>query len=453
MKKAFAVAGILSFVLAILVAIPALIPDEDYTPGTAQWLKEANNPEQIPAEQNRFYALAGFFVAADKDMIFEGEKLIKELNQQLTDLSSRPDTKLNLNTYWKNPPLQTSKDLSDLTSKAFEIDPAKWLAENKQKYNSLLETNSVLLERLNKLMLMENYSHTMKLHIQAPFILFNNFLALKRLHNLSIIHEFINSKIKNQAISRMIASINFSRRMMGQSGLILDKMVATTFLKNDLLTYSHLLDLDAANKDIKFTIKNLHGDETSMIKSFKGEFAMLSTSLSVERSYAMGGSSPNAGFVENFALKYYVKPKKLENNSHKKIWMPALEIRKLSLAARKIKAESLSRDTASWWDIYTDPIGYILFNIASPSYFPYMDKVDHVDATITLLNLKSAMYANNIPSKRFGSYVENSNAEMNSGYKGAKFSWDKDKKELSYTIPDYENKEIPKINLKISNGA
>ena len=137
----------------------------------------------------------------------------------------------------------------------------------------------------------------------------------------------------------------------------------------------------------------------------------------------------------------------MENNAYKNMWLPFLELKDQPLASRKIIVEGAGENKLSWWQIYQDPIGYVLFSIATPSYFKYIDAIDHADATITLLNLKSSIYSNKISSANVENYISSLSAVMNTGYTGAKFSWNKDKRELSFDIPDYKDEGIPRIKL------
>ena len=82
MKIAVKILGVFVALFVIIAVIPAVIPDEEYSAGAGQWIKDANNPEALPNEVNRFNALVGFCVDADKDMVVEGVKLIAEVNEQ-----------------------------------------------------------------------------------------------------------------------------------------------------------------------------------------------------------------------------------------------------------------------------------------------------------------------------------------------------------------------------------
>lgn len=446
MRKIITIVSIISIFILIVAAIPALIPDEEYTPGVKQWLKEANNPEKIPAKENRFNAMAGLFVEADKHFIAEGEKLVQEVNNQLSDPANKTKSTIKFNPYWRNKPLKTSDKLSDLTNVAFDKGPVKWLAENQSSYQSLIKDNRVLLDRFRKILAMNKYSYRMKHDIRAPFLLYGNILALKRLHNLSILDDY--RKVgKKTAIAKLKQSISSSRLMMEQAVILLDKMVAVNFLKTDLITYSSLLELVRSDQTPGFTITNLNDKERSMQKSIQGEFSMLSTSLNIERAFALGGSSPGTGLFEKYVMKAYLKPNALQNNSHKTIWEPLLTLGQLSFADRVKKGAEISDVEFSWWQIYKDPVGYILISIATPSYSVYADRIDHADARITLVNLKAEIYYRKIPASKIENYIKKSNSEINSGYKGAKFSWDKSDQVISYDIPGYKNERIPRVKL------
>ncbi|MCK4704827.1 MAG: hypothetical protein KAT90_05070, partial [Gammaproteobacteria bacterium] len=400
----------------------------------------------LPNEVNRFNALVGFYVDADKNMVVEGVKLIAEVNAQLSASAEKNTEPQKLNTYWDKQPLSASENLSRDTSVAFGVDPAQWLLAKHDIYSASVSSNQILLERFRQLITMQQYSYTMKLDIKAPFISYSSFLAIKRLNNLSIIDEFINDN-KQDAIYKLQQSIGFSKLMMKQSAFLLDKMIAAALLKIDLLTYSSLLDQSPDDDNLRFVMTNLQADESDMLNVFKGEFAFLSTSLDIENALNKGDSSAAPGLLEVFMMRSFLKPKMMENNAYKNMWLPFLELKDQSLAAREAIMEGLEENKLSWWKIYLDPIGYVLFSIATPSYFGYIDSIDHADATITLLNLKASIYANKISSGGVERYITSINAVMNPGYKGAKFSWNKDKRELSFDIPDYRDEGIPRIKL------
>ena len=452
MRVAVKVLGLFIALFIIIATIPALIPDEEYSAGAQRWLNDANNPEVLPDEVNRFNALVGFNVTADKDMIAEGARLIAEVNAQFSDEARKSNDAPEFNDYWARPPLETNNNLSSRTSAAFKDNPAQWLLENHDKYNASISGNRILLDRFRQLMTMTQFSYTMKLDINAPSIRYNDLLAIKRLDNLSIIDEFLSAN-KQNAIQRLQKNISSSKLMMKQSALLLDKMIAAEFLKIDLLTYSSILDQAPADNSIKFNITNLQTDESDMLNAFKGEYAFLSTSLDIENSYRFNAGTAETDLLEEFLIKYYLKRKRVENNAYKNRWLPFLGLKDQSCASRKTIVEAIGEKELSWWQIYQDPLGYVFAAIAMPSYFDYIDTIDHADATISLLNLKTSIYSNRINSDNVENYISSANAVMNAGYAGAKFSWNKEKREISYDLPGYTDDGIPRISLYIKRRS
>jgi len=241
MRKIVKASGVVIALLVIVAAIPAFIPDEEYLPGVVDWLEYNHAAENVADDLNRFNAVVGFGVAENKDMIAEGARLIAEANAAIETAYKNKVTLPELDRYWDNSPLTANNQLSDHVSEAFDDDPAQWILDNRDKYNELLAGNRVLLDRYGVLINMDQYSHSLKLDINAPFISYGDLTAIQQLNNLSIIDEFIRSN-QQEAIRRIQQSISFSRLMMVQSVLLLDKMVATRVLDNDLKAYSVLLD-------------------------------------------------------------------------------------------------------------------------------------------------------------------------------------------------------------------
>jgi len=448
MKATIKVFGIFIILLIIVIAIPAFIPDEEYLPEVEQWLDYGKSHEEIPDEVNRFNAIVGFSVAADKDMVIEGARLVAEVNEKLDVASKNKGGSIELSHYWNNPPLTGKAGLYDDTTSAFKGEVVQWMLANHDDYTELVDSNRVLLERFRRLMKMEQFSHTMKLHVNAPFVSYRNFLSIKRLNNLSIIDEFMTAN-KQNAIGRLKESISLSRLMLAQSVFLVDKMIANECLKIDLKTYSEILDQSPAETGSYIEIANLQKEERSMLNAVKGEFSFLSTSLYSEEIYSFDGYSSDPYFFESFLMKAYIKPRTLENNAYKNVWLPFLELEDQSFASREEMVVGIYGGKVSWWQIYKDPLGYVLSAIAIPAYESYIAKIDHVDATISLLNLKASIYFNNISPDDVGSYISSLDAVMNSAYTGARFIWDKDKHELSFDVPNYKNENIPVIRLNI----
>jgi hypothetical protein len=77
-----------------------------------------------------------------------------------------------------------------------------------------------------------------------------------------------------------------------------------------------------------------------------------------------------------------------------------------------------------------------------------MDKIDHLDARITLLRIAREIKANNIAPGEILSYINGMAPSLNPGYAGAEVTWDESGGILSYSVPDYASDDIPGFALK-----
>ena len=449
MKIIFKVSAAVFFLLIIVAIIPAFIPDEEYTSGAKQWLKEANNPVAIADEINSFNALAGFYVEADKDMVAEGARLIAESNMRSGKSGGSSNEILKLNDYWETLPVNIDGKSSELLYEVYK-NPTGWLEDNQATYKELLNDNQILLTRFRQIVAMEKYSHTLKPDFNGPAISYSGFMAIKKLDNLSIIDDFINLD-KAAAVKRLQKNINFSRLMLANSAEILEKMIALKLLSIDLQTYQVLLDHPSNTGELNFVIANLNDNERTMRNAFKGEFAAMSPTLVIGDydEYSDNGTRNNV--IQYIIMKAYLKPRSLENRSYENVWLYGLRKEKMTLASRDQMASMESHNATTSWQIYQDPVGYVLMAIATPSDFNYMDKIDHADAEISLINLKSVIDSRQITNDEIAGYIATLNADINPGYAGAKFSWNNDSRELSYAIPGYINDDVPRLKININN--
>ncbi|MCW8831603.1 MAG: hypothetical protein OQK32_08815, partial [Gammaproteobacteria bacterium] len=198
---------------------------------------------------------------------------------------------------------------------------------------------------------------------------------------------------------------------------------------------------------LSFTIANLNDNERTLLKAFKSEFASMSSMLVMQDFDDYQADYSDQNIVQYFIMKLYLKPKKIENKSHRDVWLHALSMENVTLAARS-KADNIKgMDEMSWWDIYLDPLSYLLLAIATPSHHGYIDMIDHLDARISLLNLKSDIYTKNLAAEEISRYISTMAVGDNAGYAGSEFFWDRENSELTYAVPNYTSEDIPRVKL------
>ncbi|WP_028864025.1 hypothetical protein [Psychromonas aquimarina] len=442
MNTVFKVVAFIFLFLVVIIIIPAFIPDEEYTEGVKNWLHQANNPPVIPEQLNRFNAVVGFNVEEGKDMLVQGASLVHEENTRLQGPRSSDYQLPEQNDYWTNPPLKISTQLSEMSfSELFEQSPTLWLSKNESRYKGLLSANHILLERFRKLITIEQYSYSLKPDINGPFIRYRALIAVKKLNNLSIIYEYSYAD-KSTALKRLHRNITFSRLMMAQSASLLDKMIAVVFLDTDLKTYSALLDLKTDNAPFN-SIANLSDAERTLQNAYIGEFSALSTSLDIENLYSSG----EPGILEQLLYKFYLKRNRLENMSYENVWQYNLKQEGMSFAERKQMNKKRSEAQRSWWEYFQDPLGSILVDIAMPLNSKPLSRSDHIDAKISLVNIKNDIYSKALSTAEIESYIEDLKVDINPAYTGASLSWDAENRVLSFSIPGYSDDETPSVTL------
>ena len=154
MKKLSKVIGIIFLLLVVIAIIPIFIPDEEYTISAKQWLDDANSPEVVPDELNRFNAVVGFYVEEGKDIVAEGAELIKEENTRLENIYDSGGT-FTKNDYWNNRPIKANSQQIKLLNDIFRANPTKWLSDNYIEYETLLSDNQTIINRYRQLMSIE----------------------------------------------------------------------------------------------------------------------------------------------------------------------------------------------------------------------------------------------------------------------------------------------------------
>jgi hypothetical protein len=445
----------LFFSFALLTAapiIPAFIPDQEYTPGAQVWFDDANTVVAIPANDNRFNALVGFFVDEDKDSIMEGVKLIEEANKLLNDTDTVQGVADELNSYWQSPPLVISLRFSQEQIDNIENDPVLWIHNN----NGLLETsiseNQTLLKRYDHFIGMTQYSDSLKLDIRRPIPSYENLISVKRLNNLSIIHDYLNGNAESTE-DLLQNNLDSSKLMLLQARTFSEKMVAVKFLTMDLNTISNLQNELDYNSHLNFDMANINAEERSLVNVFKAQFASHTSHLTVANLTSNDESISE--HIENSFIKAYLKPKGIGNRDHNQL-LEALKLEHMPMSERRLQHDfnldtyTFNLDNYSLWEKYQDPVGYVVAWTARPSYLHFMDTIDHLDGLVTLVNIKRTIYSQSMNTAEIDQYISNLDPGMNSGYSGAKIIIKNEGENagtiLTFSIPDY-TEDIPSVKL------
>jgi len=414
MKRSWKIAIIVVALLFAIALVPGLIPDEEYTPGAWEWLELAQKPQAIPPLQNRYHALVGFHTSADMDMTREGARMVKAVNQAMAS------NQFDYDSAWYDQPLAPGTALSELDFETITPRPLDWLASNRLQLESLADENAVLLKRYRKLAQMRDYALTLQPDFRSPVPSYAGLVAIHRLNSLVIADEII----KGSDPSRMRDNIEYSRHALGQAATILEKMIYVAILRFDLTLYASLLEyphVAAAH----VPIKGLNATERTLREAYITEFASGSALLHSDLSGETGG------WIDAVAVRLYLKPRKLENQAHRYTWLHLLALETKSISERR---QSTVTEAYSWWERYTDPIGYVLFEITRP-VFTYHDRLEHIDGLITLVNSAAEIYRGDLRGEDILSYLSGVDAGSHPGYEGARLEYDADRGEIYFKLP------------------
>ncbi len=227
-------------------------------------------------------------------------------------------------------------------------------------------------------------------------------------------------------------------------------MVNIAMLRFDLRLYGALLqELAVAEKHIP--LQNLNAEQRTLRGSYITELAAGSTLLHSDLS------DETTSWFETMLVRLYLKPRKLENHTHKHTWMYMLELEEMPLAARR---DATTDETFSWWDRYTDPIGYLLYDITRPTHSHFHERIEHLDGMITLVNVAAQIIRRDLRGSAITTYLPEIDAGSHAGYLGAKLAYDADQNELFVELPRIEtqadanpNEAPPRLILRHSMGS
>jgi hypothetical protein len=433
----FAIAAIA--LLLILALIPALIPDADYSRGAKEWLVIAHAPATVPSHENRFHAQVGFLAAADADMVEYGASLVSGANRVLEGNGSDFDPA------WRDPPLGLSPALADLEFDVIIEDPLTWLADNRPLLQRLVDENALLLERYRKLAQMTGYAFTLTPDYRSPIPDYSSLTRIHRLNSLAIAATVVDD---GDNLARLREAIDKQRFALADAATVLEKMVDIAMLHFDFGLYSALLGLPGvAARHEPFPA--LDAEERTLRRAYINEFASASSLLDGDLS---GESS---SWFEDLMIGLYLKPRKLENHAYEHTWLHLLSLESRPLAERRHPEAGA---TYSWWQRYTDPIGYILYEISRPT-FTYHDRIEHLDGLITLVNSAAEIHRRSLQGEAVTKYLSTVDAGTHPGYAGAVLGFDADNQVLFIELPGYDAAasahsmdQIPRLALNPTAG-
>ena len=402
----------------LLGLVPATIPDAEYSPAAQEWLAIAHAPTMVAPGHNRFHAQVGFQAAADDNMIEFGTALVSDANRVLEGDG------MDFDPAWHSPPLDLSPGLAELDFDVVIADPLTWLSDNQSGLHRLVEDNALLLERYRELSSMTSYAFTLTPDYRAPIPNYSSLVKIHRLNSLALAATVV-ADANN--LARLREAMDKTRFPFADSATLIEKMVIASMLRFDLKLYAELLKLPGtAPRHEPFPA--LDAEERTLRRGYINEFA-IGASLLDEGSWNQG-----MGAFEKLLVGFYFKPRQLQNHTLEHTWMPLLALESLPLGKRNQSAD----DSAySPWERFTDPVGYILYEISRPG-FSYHDCIEHLDGLITLVNSVASIRYNRLGDNDIAAHLSRVEAGAHPGYAGAVLGFDPASNEIFFKLPAYD---------------
>ena len=426
--------------LLVIALIPALIPDEDYSAGAREWLDIARAPTAVPSSQNRFHAQVGFLAAVDADIAHAGARLVDDANRVLAAGGSEFDPA------WQAPPLTPGPTFYGIEFDKVIADPLTWLAANRPLLEQLVYENAILLERYRELAQMPDYAFTLTPDYRSPIPDYASLSRIHRLNSLTIAATVVDDA---DNLARLREAIDKQRFAFADAATILEKMIGVALLNFDLRLYAELLALPGVAA-LHEPFPALDAEERTLRRAYITEFASASSLLDGELS------GETSGWFEELMLGLYLKPRKLENHAHQHTWRHLLALESRPLAER---AHQQVESTYGWWERYTDPIGYVLYEISRPTY-TYHDRIEHLDGLLTLVNSAAEIHRRSLRGQAIASYVASVNAGAHPGYAGASIAYDAANNQIHIELPGYDPTasahpldKPPRLTLRLTAGG
>ncbi len=412
MRKFLKVVFLILLLPVIYIAVLHLLPDEELSAGAREWLMA--EPITVPKEQNSYYLLWGLDAPSNVDMREYGEARVARIIEVET---SGTGYKADYHPAGFDETKQVKAvGLNDLCAS----DKESCLEEYRKNAESLLEEgdNGLLLDRYRDLSTLVSY------RIQAPAGLYTpymNFTQLRYAHRLRLILIVANYQGGNEAdaLAELASDLKFSRLVMRESGLLIDRLIAMALARESLHAYSQLVDSD--NRDTRVfseieSISELTQSERNLSRALKGE-------LNFQRSILKEMGSPSYDefndndfddgyFLDPFIFKKGLPVRVNRNINRSQAYMEQLlmlgSLPPSEFAERSAHLEQKSYSNVTILAKLYDPLFTVLWLGSLPELSQYMTQNHDLNGLIRLLKLKALIKKQGVSKENIDAFITTS---------------------------------------------
>jgi len=437
-------AGILLIASPLLWLVLARI-DVPLSAEAAAWLQP--EPDDMPADQNAYYAFIGFYAEdADADINRFGRRMLEEYVERLRQEPDLKDFKYRQEVKITGKPAELCNP-----TKASCLKTAR---THRVAVSRLAQDNALLLARYRSLYRYRHYRETGPMSFYSPLPVYPG-----------VAHDLLLAEVAQGALERptpaleaLARDVEFWRMVLRETRHVIGKAIATRLLLADLHLLSDILASTPIRENddavVKRMLRPLDAEDRSLAAAMRNEYRTVAASWPQLLHDSVGkGLEKHSALVRatvlSFASTAY-RPNHTANLLHEHV---AEALRAERSRAESPIAEAAAperrRFGASVLDFLYNPAGkYFVFE-APPDMTAYSARVRDLDGFVRLVTLQWTLRKNRTAAAGVPAFLASSTAALRDPFTGQPMNWDAGTKTLWFSRKGGRKEEKDRLEVRL----
>jgi hypothetical protein len=458
MKRAFKIVGwtLGGLILIVLLIGVAMIiswnvrKDEALLPEVAQII--APRPEP-PKEQNGFYIHMGINAAAGKDAAKTGIAIVEAANKfvptkDVTTFSAPAELE-------GTPKLEWAPQGKSALCR-YEQTPCLHIYRESPVAITAKAANEELLARYLSMQRVPFYQSTLSLSPSAPMPPWQVLLRKSEVVDALSVRSLADPVMGESALATLAADFGYWRWHLNHGESLIQRSIATAALDRKLTLMSEVLSAQptlATSPRFVGMIAPLSAQERSMQRAMSGEVHFSQAALALMAKDLCRAPEGISNRI-NCAIGYNAFKLNATTNEQYKRWMrlhsaigasPKAAIDGVEVE-RALQAEYEGKIPAIPRQMFYNPVGDILANVAAPNFSTYYARNADLEVRFKLVEAKRRIIA--AEAKDIAAAIAALPPELHNPYTEKPFEWDAKTREMWFTPLAPRNKDVTRIRVK-----
>lgn len=401
-----------------------------------------SSQEQVPPEQNAYYALIGFYAPSGTDAHRRGTEIVKTINARLESSEA-----INMEDLQIDALLGPDRMGFDGSGAEFcHRDAKNCLAvyrEKRKEIEQLATRNEVLITRYYALYRFPYFRETVKDTVMPVFPDYANHSYWTVLAKTGL--QAAQGQTR-QALIALEQDTAFWRRVLQHSRHLISKMVAVARVSRNVQLMSAIIasrQLDArAQAAARRMLAPLTRGERDFSDAVRTEYAINADLLNNVFTKRYYDDPDDKGQPWDTVLlgRLFFQPNATINMTYRQYRelaeLAGLPAQELVPRLRRLQAQDEARLAAPYrWHYLYNPVGKLLFAIGAPSaviYGRYMGRAHNLDGLMRLVAVQLAIREQRIADHAVMGFLERLDDSYRDPYTGAPLRWDPEKRALYF---------------------